>query len=135
MPEKQKSATSKEGRWSINLDWYSQNQRSATVLVKDYLCRNCARQVGDKKGPTLNSLMATIHKCCSQEPDFINDKLPIMESVFRLFLRNGNRPLVLKEISSELAKVRYGDVYHTSPEMLKRIIKNDGYYGIQEAGG
>jgi hypothetical protein len=135
MPEKQKSLAPKEKPWSINLDWFPENQRSAVVLVKDYLCHTCAKRISDKKEPALNSLMTTIRGCCSQAPDFINDRLPIMESIFRLLLRNGNRPMMLKEISSELAKVRYGDVYRTSPEMLVRILKNDSFYGIQEITG
>jgi len=135
MPEKQMGTPPSETRWAIAMDWFTLNQRSVAVLAKDYLCSKCAGRLSDKKEPVLKALLATIQSCCSHTPDFINDKLPIMESAFRLFLSNGNRPLTLKEISSELAKVRYGDVYRTSPEVLLRIFNNDSFYGIQEIPG
>ena len=75
---------------------------------------------------------ARVESCCSQIPDFINEKLPILESAFRLFLRNGNRPMTLQELSSELGRVRYGEFYRISPEALLRILKNDRFSGPQE---
>ena len=132
MPEEQIAAPPAETRWAIALDWFALNHRSAAVLVNDYLCSICVKRRGDKKEPAPKVLLATIHSCCSQVPDFINDRLPIMESAFRLFLRNGNQPLTLREMSSALNKARYGDVYRTSPELLLRILKNDHFYGLQE---
>jgi hypothetical protein len=120
-----------EIRWSIALDWFSLNHRSASVLVKDYLCPDCARRLSTKKEPALKALCASIESCCSQTPDFINNKLPILESAFRLFLRNGNQPMTLKELSSELGQIRFEDGYRTSPEALLRILKNDRFYGLQ----
>jgi hypothetical protein len=131
MPEGKKGGLPVETHWAIKPDWFQLNQRSATVLVKDYLCPACAKRLNDKK-TELKELLATIQSCCSHTPDFLNDKLPVMESAFRLFLSNGNRPLTLKEITSELAKVRYGDIYRASPEILLRILRNDCFYGIQE---
>ena len=77
--------------------------------------------------------MSTIHNCCSHNPDFINDRLPILEGAFRLFLANGNQPLDLEELGNQLSERRGGDPYRTSPETLNRILKNDRYYGLQEA--
>jgi hypothetical protein len=135
MPEEQPLAQPGEAHWAIALDWFQINHRSAAALVKDYLCSGCTRRLGAKKEPALQALFAAIESCCSQTPDFINDKLPILESAFRLFLRNGNHPLTLKELSSELGRVRSGDVYRTSPETLLRILKNDRFYGLQEIPG
>jgi hypothetical protein len=135
MPEEQKSTPAEEVRWSIALDWFLLNQRSALVLIQGYLCSNCARRVSDKKDPNMKTILGAIQKCCSQTPDFFNDKLPILESIFRLFLRNGNKPLTLKELSSELGQVRSGDIYRTSPEILLRLLKNDRFYGLQEIPG
>ena len=135
MPKEQTEVQPAEARWAIALDWFPLNRRSASVLVKDYLCPDCARRLSTKKEVALKALITSIESCCSQTPDFINDKLPILESAFRLFLRNGNRPMTLKELSSELGQVRFGDVYRTSPEALLRILKNDRFYGLQEIPG
>jgi hypothetical protein len=135
MPEEQKNAPAEETHWAIDLDWYPQNGRSMTALLKTYLCAGCAKRTGDKgdkKEPTLKVLLANIQRCCAKEPEFFSDKLPIMESTFRIFLHNGNKPMTLKELSSELGRVRSGDIYRTSPETLMHILKNDRFYGLQQ---
>ncbi len=120
-------------RWAIALDWFQQNSRSISVLLTDYLCPNCAKKlnVGEKEHPP-KVLMSTIQKCCCHAPDFINDRLPILEGIFRLFLSNGNQPLDLEELGNQLSILRGGDPYRTSPEALSRLLKNDRYYGLQE---
>jgi hypothetical protein len=135
MPKKEENPPLVETRWAIALDWFQINHRSASALVKDYLCPGCARRLGAKKEPSLQVLLTNIADCCSQTPDFIHDKLPILESAFRVFLRNNNQPLTLRELSSELGRVRSGDIYRTSPEALARILKNDRFYGLQEISG
>jgi hypothetical protein len=125
-----------ETRWAIALEWFPQNSRSLPVLIKDYLCPECSRKISSKgKQPSPETLIATIHKCCSKQNDFINDRLPILESIFRLFLRNGNRDMSLEELGHELSQLRGGDIYRTSPEALYRVLKKDGYYGLQEVKG
>lgn len=119
--------------WAIALDWFPQNNRSIQVLIKDYLCPKCAKQLSaEKKDSSPAALMSVIKDCCSHAPGFINDRLPILESVFRLFLTNGNQPLDLEELGKQLSELRGGDPYRTSPETLFRLLKNDRYYGLQE---
>jgi hypothetical protein len=132
MPEEQKNAPAEETLWAIAPDWYPQNGRSIIALLKSYLCAGCAVRAGDKKEPTLKALLANIQSCCAKEPEFFSDKLPIMESTFRIFLRNGNKPMTLRELSSELGRVRSGDIYRTSPETLMHILENDRFYGLQQ---
>ena len=57
-----------------------------------------------------------------------------MESVFRLILANGNRPLELEELGNQLRERLDGDTYRTSPEMLSRLLDNDRYYGLRQVG-
>ena len=120
--------------WAIALDWFQQNDRSISALIQDYLCPKCAKQLSaeGKENPP-DALLATIRDCCSHVPDFITDRLPILESVFRLFLANGNQPLELEELGNQLSELRGGDIYRASPEILLRLLKNDRYYGLQEA--
>jgi hypothetical protein len=119
--------------WTIALDWFHQNNRSISALIQDYLCPKCAKQLsakGEENSP--DALMSAIKNCCSHTPEFINERLPISESIFRLFLANGNQPLDLEELGERLSELRGGDPYRTSPETLSRILKNDRYYGLQE---
>ncbi len=119
--------------WAIDLDWFQRNSRSISVLLIDYLCPKCAKKlnIGEKEHPP-KVLMNTIQKCCCQVPNFINDRLPILEGIFRLYLSNGNQPLDLDELGNQMSRLRGGDPYRTSPEALLRLLKNDHYYGLQE---
>jgi hypothetical protein len=65
-------------------------------------------------------LLSNIKDCCSKTPDFITGDLPVLESVFRLFLANGNQPLGLEELQKQLGERRGGDIYRTPVEILPR---------------
>jgi hypothetical protein len=119
-------------KWAISLDWFETNNRSARLMIKEYVCPNCAGELEHKKKPpTPQELVNRVQKCAQHTPDFINHKMPIMESIFRLFLSNGNKPLSLEEISQQLTQLREGDSYRTSPELLLNLLTTDRYYGLQ----
>ena len=120
-------------RWAIDLAWFQQNDRSISVLIKGYLCPNCAKKFSTgEKEHTPKALMSAIKSCCSRAPDFINERLPILEGIFRLFLSKGNQPLDLEELGNHLSQLRGGDPYRSSPDTLSRLLKSDRYYGFQE---
>jgi len=85
--------------------------------------------VGEGEIPA-SDLLANIKNCCCQAPDFISGDLPILESVFRLFLANGNEPLNVEELGKQLSKRRGRDTYRTSAEILSRLLESDQYYGL-----
>jgi hypothetical protein len=127
------SAEQPKRQWAIAIAWLEQNNRSVAFLARGYLCPNCAKKLdARKKEGSPDALIATIQGCCSRTDGFINDRLPILESAFRLFLSNGNQPLYLEELGEQLSQRRGGDPYRTSAEALGRILKNDRYYGMQE---
>lgn len=133
MDEEEINTEQTKTRWAIDLDWFQQNNRSISVIITDYLCPQCAKQLStEKRENSPEALMTAIRNCCCHTPGFINDRLPIYESIFRLFLSNGNQPLDLKELGNQLSQLRGGDPYRTSPETLAHILKNDRYYGLQE---
>ena len=129
---KENSAAKPAGpRWNIDLDWYKQNHRSLATLVESCLCPRCREQL--KTGGLADAdLLAGIKECCSQVPGFINGELTVLESVFRLFLANGNEPLDLAELSLQLSRRLGDDTYRTSPGILARLLKNVRYYGIRQ---
>ena len=120
-------------RWFIDLDWYQQNNRSLSVLAQNQLCPQCTKQLSsEEKEISVDTLLSTIRDCCSHAPGFITNQLPILESVFRLFLANGNQPLDLEELGKQLSEWRGGDAYRTSADILFRLLSTDQYYGLQE---
>ncbi len=121
------------GRWFIDLDWLEQNNRSFLALAQGSLCLKCRERLeGGKEEISAADLMANIEDCCSKVPGFITDKLPVLESLFRLFLANGNQPLDLEEIGKQLVERRDDDTQRTSVEVLSRLLGNERYYGLRQ---
>ena len=77
-------------------------------------------------------LLSAIKDCCSKTPGFITRQLPILESIFRLFLAGGNQPLDLEELGKQLGEWRERDIHSTSPEILSRLLSSDQYYGFSQ---
>jgi len=117
-------------RWFIDLDWHLQNNCSLFALAQGSLCPKCQQQL--KKEISAADLLTTIKDCCSKTSDFINGGLPILESIFRLFLANGNQPLDLEDLGRQLSEWRGGDTYRTSTEILSRLLNSDRYYGLRQ---
>jgi hypothetical protein len=118
--------------WFIDLEWLEQNNRSFLALAEGCLCPKCTKQLKKGKGEIpATDLIVTIKDCCSQKPGFIASRSPILESVFRLFLANGNQPLNLEELGRQLAERRGGDTQRTSAEVLSRLLRNERYYGLR----
>jgi len=120
------------GRWFIDLDWLEQNNRSFLALAQGCLCPKCRERLEKGKGEfSAADLLANIKDCCSQTPGFVTDRSPILESVFRLFLANGNKPLDLEKLGKHLAEWRGGNSHRTSAEILSRLLGNERYYGLR----
>jgi hypothetical protein len=121
------------GRWFIDLDWLEQNNRSFFALAQGCLCPRCRERLEVSKGEiSAADLLATIKGCCSRTPGFVTDRSPILESIFRIFLANGNQPLDLEELGKHLAERRGGDAQRTSAEVLSRLLGNERYYGLRQ---
>ena len=118
-------------RWFIDLDWYQQNNRSFFSLAQGCLCPKCHERLKVAEVSAAD-LLATIKDCCSKTLGFISGKLPILESIFRLFLAGGNQPLDLEELGRQLVQWRGGDTYRASAEVLSRLLRSDQYYGLRQ---
>ena len=120
-------------RWFIDLDWFQQNERSFFVLAQACLCPECRERLKvDEEEVTDNDLLPAIKDCCSKVSGFITPNSPILESVFRLFLANGNQPLDLKELGRQLGEGWGGSIYRISTESLYRLLCSDQYYGLSQ---
>ena len=120
-------------RWFIDLDWYQSNNRSFSALAQRCLCDKCRKNLktGEAEIPA-DKLLATIKDCCSKQPDFIISELPILESVFRVLLTNGNKPVSMKELGEQLSEWRGGYPSSNAGEKLSRLLASDSYYGLRQ---
>ncbi len=122
-------------QWFIDLDWYDANNRSFFILARERLCPRCRKQLRvDEKEVPAADLLKAIKNCCASEPGYITVDLPVMESIFRLFLANGNMPLGLEELGQQLSEWYGRDTYRVPLETLPRLINKNRYYGLREAG-
>ena len=122
--------------WFIGLDWYQPNNRSFFSLARSCLCPKCRRRLKvEEREIAAADLLTAIKDCCSKKPGFITGKLPILESIFRLFLANGNQPLDAEELGQQLSERRGRDTYRTSVEVLSRLLESDRYYGLRPVAG
>ena len=118
-------------RYLIDLDWLEANQRSFIALAQGCLCNDCAnKQRKGKKPVTPASLINTISSCCGKRANFITARMPLLESVFHIFLASGNQAMDLSQIGSQLAEWR-GSGYMVSESTLSRLLASDRYYGIR----
>ena len=121
-----------ESRWFIDLEWFQSSNRSFSALAQHCLCIRCRERLRiDEEEVPADEILAAIKDCCSKEPDFITAGLPVSESIFRIFLANGNQPLGLEELGKQLIEWRAGNPYHTSVEVLSRLLESDRYYGLK----
>jgi hypothetical protein len=121
-----------EAQWTIDLKWLETNHRSFSTLAGETLCPKCRKKLkSDSIEVKPADLIKTIQSCCSKADDFITPGLPFMESIFRVFLANGNKPLTLEQVGEQLAKRRGADAHRTSAAFLSRVMQNDDYYGIK----
>ena len=118
--------------WFIDLGWFQPNNRSFSTLAQGCLCPECRRRLrAEEDEVSAADLLTAIRDCCSKVPNFITLELPVLESVFRFFLANGNQPLDLVELGTQLSDRRGGDIHRTSVEVLSRLLGNDHYYGLR----
>ena len=120
-------------RWFIDLDWYEQKDCSFSAMVQSRLCPECYERLKvEEREVSAAKLLSALKDCCSKTPGFITGNLPILESIFRLFLANGNQPLDLEELGEQLSERRGGDGYRTSAEILSRLLEGDQRYGLRQ---
>ncbi len=122
-----------QGKWAIDIDWLEANHRSFSIMVAHYLCAKCRKKLKTESNiPSSEEILKNLKSCCSKGDTFINERMPIQESVFRVILAGGNRPMSIEEISRELDIRRKTDTYRTSPTLLLRLLKNSPHYGFRQ---
>jgi hypothetical protein len=105
-----------ETPFHIDFDWWRQNDRDWRVYLKSFLCPNhqqafaemdSAGQVDWVDSQTaevqrVDGLQHVLITHCAKQPSFISSQTSLVDSVFRLFLSNGNLPLTPMELAIQL---------------------------------
>ena len=117
--------------WFIDLNWYGANNRSFSVIAGKCLCDKCRKKLkADTEEVAAKKLIDAISGCCSEQPEYITGEMPVLESVFRIMLAGGNKPLKMQELVERLIERRGSVPGGSSGEMLVRLLRKDRFYGL-----
>lgn len=84
-----------------------------------------------KKGE--EAIFKALQKYKLEDLDFIPPDLPLMEAVFRVYLKDGNQPMTPPEIKDQLMDWwrQIGPYKDVEPHILERMLDNDRQYGFR----
>ena len=130
--------TNKEAKqapcYHIDLDLAKESGRSLANMIAARKCYTCRQNDSQK---TVMSSRPEIHirrivKHCAETPDYLLPDTPLKESIFRLFLAGGNKPVTPEEISRDLT-VKWAlsaNRRNVSHRVIQRILDNSASYCI-----
>jgi hypothetical protein len=104
--------------YHIDFDWWSKNDRDWRVYLRNYLCPEHqeafanlqAEEEVDWVDPDtaevqrVDGLQNILITHCAKQEEFITQQTTLVDSVFRLFLANGNLPLTPVELAEQLGR-------------------------------
>ena len=73
----------------------------------------------------VDGLQHTLQVHCSKQPDYINERVSLVDAIFRVFLANGNTPLTCKELSNIVGQ--------PTEKILRTLAGRQIYKGIRPA--
>ena len=102
----------------IDFDWWQQKDRDWRIYLRNYLCPEHQQafagiDVDDRvdwvdpataEVQRVDGLQHVLITHCAKQPSFITQQTTLVDSVFRLFLSNGNTPLTPEELSEQLGR-------------------------------
>ncbi|MFM8320103.1 MAG: hypothetical protein ACKOC5_04230 [Chloroflexota bacterium] len=105
-------------RFHIDFDWWSQNDRDWRVYLRSFLCPehqqayaklDIFEQVDWVDPDTaevqqVDGLQNILITHCARQPSFFTQHSTLVDSVFRVFLANGNTPLSPDELAEQLGR-------------------------------
>jgi hypothetical protein len=116
-----------ETRFHIDYEWWDQQALDLNVKLLGHLCEEhreayTGQDVSEKidwidwntgEVEQVDGLRYIIATHCSKEPGYIKEAATLVESIFRVFLSNGNKPLTAKELSAFVGRM---------PEQILRVL-------------
>ena len=124
------SSVELEPRYHIELGWYPEHDRSFMVLARTRLCPECQEKLPMNESGEV-AVQEAIRDCCSKKPGFTSPKLPVLETMFRILLANGNEPMTVGEIRQRMREIRV-DNFDPGSDVLTRLLDHDSYYGLSQ---
>ncbi|MBW6465070.1 MAG: hypothetical protein K0B06_01020 [Brevefilum sp.] len=102
--------------FQIDFEWWKRNDRDWRVYLRSFLCEDHQRMFEDLDNDEIidwidpktaevkqvDGLQHVLISHCAKQEDFLNRNMALVDSVFRVFLSNGNKPLTPQELAELL---------------------------------
>jgi hypothetical protein len=120
----------------IDFEWWQDNDSNWRIFLQSYLCEKHQEVFKDQEDNVVidavdpetaeikqvDGLLYVLMNHCAKQEDFINDNMPLVAKIFRIFLSNGNKPLSPNDLSELVSKpARTVLVTLTGPQVYKGI--------------
>jgi hypothetical protein len=127
--------------FNIDFNWWKQHDRDWHVYLRSFLCDEHQRLFEDLKNDEVidwvdpktgevkqvDGLQHILISHCAKQEGFLSRNMALVDSVFRVFLSNGNKPLSPQEL---------GEILNRPPEtILKTFSGMRVYKGIRPVSG
>jgi hypothetical protein len=120
----------------IDFDWWKENDSNWRIFLQSYLCEKHQELFKDQLEDVIidavdpetaeishvDGFLYELMNHCAKQPEFINDNMPLIAKIFRIFLANGNQPLSparLSEMANRPAQTVLATL--TGPQVYKGI--------------
>lgn len=105
-------------RYHIDFDWWRNIDRDWRVYLHSYLCQEHQQAFANMPGneqvdwvdpesaevQRVDGLQHVLITHCARQEEFISQQTTLVDSVFRIFLANGNVPLTPVELAEQLGR-------------------------------
>ncbi|MEA3441370.1 MAG: hypothetical protein U9R58_13920 [Chloroflexota bacterium] len=102
----------------IDFDWWTKNDRDWRIYLQGFLCPEHQKAYADlnidetidwvdpetAEVQQVDGLQHVLITHCAKDPSFITHQTTLVDSVFRIFLSNGNVPQTPLELNEQLGK-------------------------------
>jgi len=102
--------------FKIDFEWWKKHDRDWRVYLRGFLCKEhqavyesmdndeVIDWVDPKTGEVtqVDGLFHILMSHCAKQEDFLNNRMALVDSVFRILLANGNRPMTPEELGDRM---------------------------------
>ena len=125
-------------KFHIDYDWWEKSGKNFRIYLRDQLCEECRDRFANYQNtedvdwidPETAEIRRTdaLREClrtrCANDPDYINERLPLASACFRVFLANNNTPLSPSELNQLLP-------WKSADSILQTLGSGQVYFGIR----
>jgi hypothetical protein len=125
-------------KFHIDYDWWEQSGKNFRIYLRDQLCEECRERFANYQNtedvdwidPDTGEVRRTdaLREClrtrCANDPNYINERLPLASACFRVFLANSNTPLSPSELNQLLP-------WRSPESILNTLAGGQVYFGLR----